>query len=209
MIGVLVAAPSARARADLARRLVRSPGLRPAPASPDLGLVEDIRAHAPDVLLLDAATEGLTGILEALTLLPRAPAVVLLADDGRAALDGERLRPGVLAVLPRHATPGELAAAIESAAAGLLVLHRDLAGDLAWLPGGARAAPADDPPLTPREIEVLGHLADGLANKPIAARLGITDHTVKAHVAAILEKLGAQSRAEAVAIGIRRGLILV
>jgi DNA-binding NarL/FixJ family response regulator len=209
VIGVLVAAPSPRARADLARRLDRFPGLRAATASPDLGLVDEVRAQAPDVLLLEATTTGLTVILEALALLPRAPAVVLLADDGRAALDGERLRPGVLAVLPRHATPGELAAAVESAAAGLLVLHRDLAGDLAWRPGGARAAQASDQPLTPREIEVLGLLADGLANKPIAVRLGITDHTVKAHVAAILEKLGAQSRAEAVAIGIRRGLILV
>ena len=64
-------------------------------------------------------------------------------------------------------------------------------------------------PLTPREVEVLGMLAEGLANKNIAARLGISEHTVKTHVASILTKLDAFSRAEAVAIGARQGLILL
>jgi DNA-binding NarL/FixJ family response regulator len=64
-------------------------------------------------------------------------------------------------------------------------------------------------PLTRREIEVLGMLAEGLANKNIAARLQISEHTVKTHVASILTKLDAFSRAEAVAIGARRGLILL
>ena len=64
-------------------------------------------------------------------------------------------------------------------------------------------------PLTPRELEVLRVLALGLANKEIGSKLGISEHTVKFHVAAILGKLGASSRTEAVAIGIRRGLIFV
>ena len=64
-------------------------------------------------------------------------------------------------------------------------------------------------PLTPREIEVLRLLADGLANKEIAGKLNISDHTAKFHVAAILEKMNAASRAEAVAIGMRTGLILL
>jgi DNA-binding NarL/FixJ family response regulator len=63
--------------------------------------------------------------------------------------------------------------------------------------------------LTPREQEVLRMLARGLANKEIAARLNISEHTVKFHVAAILGKLGAASRTEAVALGIRHGLILL
>ena len=67
----------------------------------------------------------------------------------------------------------------------------------------------DSTPLTPRELEVLGMLAEGLANKNIAARLGLSEHTVKTHVASILGKLGAYSRAEAVAIGVRQGLILL
>ena len=64
-------------------------------------------------------------------------------------------------------------------------------------------------PLTPREVEVLRLLASGIANKQIADCLGISDNTVKFHVAAILGKLGAASRTEAVAIGIRDGLILL
>jgi DNA-binding NarL/FixJ family response regulator len=62
-------------------------------------------------------------------------------------------------------------------------------------------------PLTPREIEVLGHLVEGLSNKTIAARLGISDQTVKFHVAAICGKLGAANRTDAVRRAIRRGLV--
>jgi len=63
--------------------------------------------------------------------------------------------------------------------------------------------------LTPREVEVLRLLADGLGNKEVALRLGISDHTVKFHISSILAKLGAGSRTEAVTLGIRRGLILL
>lgn len=62
-------------------------------------------------------------------------------------------------------------------------------------------------PLTPRELQVLRMLADGLGNKEIASKLGISDHTAKFHVTQILGKLGAGSRTEAVAIGIRRGIV--
>ncbi len=64
-------------------------------------------------------------------------------------------------------------------------------------------------PLTPREIEVLELLAEGLANKAIAARLSISDQTVKFHVASICAKLGAANRTEAVRLAIRRGIIPV
>jgi len=64
-------------------------------------------------------------------------------------------------------------------------------------------------PLTRREREVLQMLAAGLGNKEIAARLNISDHTAKFHVASILGKLGAATRTEAVALGIRRGLVLL
>ena len=62
-------------------------------------------------------------------------------------------------------------------------------------------------PLTPREIEVLEQLAEGLSNKAIAARLGISDQTVKFHVASICGKLGAANRTDAVRLAVRRGLI--
>ena len=63
--------------------------------------------------------------------------------------------------------------------------------------------------LTPREREVLDWLAQGLTNRAIAARLGISDHTVKFHVASIYGKLGASTRAEAIRRGLRRGLITI
>jgi DNA-binding CsgD family transcriptional regulator len=71
--------------------------------------------------------------------------------------------------------------------------------------GGGDAAPME--PLTDREVQVLGLLAEGLSNKGIAARLGISDQTVKFHVASISGKLGAHNRTEAVRLGVRRGLI--
>src|SRR6266513_1025079 len=67
--------------------------------------------------------------------------------------------------------------------------------------------PVFDEPLTHREVQVLELLAEGLPNKAIASRLGISDQTVKFHVSAISSKLGAANRTEAVRVAIRRGLI--
>jgi DNA-binding NarL/FixJ family response regulator len=61
--------------------------------------------------------------------------------------------------------------------------------------------------LTPRELEILEMIAEGMSNRTIAAHLGISDYTVKFHVASILAKLGAASRTEAVTLGVRHGLI--
>ena len=79
------------------------------------------------------------------------------------------------------------------------------------LPAGSEAPRASvaSPSLTAREIEVLRALADGLGNKQIAARLAISEHTVKFHVASIFEKLGAASRTEAVTMGIRLGHVSI
>jgi DNA-binding NarL/FixJ family response regulator len=74
------------------------------------------------------------------------------------------------------------------------------------LPGSGRASDLVDP-LTPREIAVLELVAEGLSNKAIAARLGISDQTVKFHVAAIAGKLGAANRTDAVRRAVRQGLI--
>jgi DNA-binding NarL/FixJ family response regulator len=143
----------------------------------------------------------------------RAPAVVLLAERPGAGWVAEVLRAGALAVLPRDARPEEITAAVEGAAAGLVVLPAALAVELA-----AHSAedavpeprlPVADPGLTPREREVLELLSRGMGNKGVARVLGISEHTVKAHVGAVFEKLGASTRAEAVAIGVRSGLLLL
>jgi DNA-binding NarL/FixJ family response regulator len=136
---------------------------------------------------------------------------VVLADDPRGTWAAEALRAGARAVLPREATADEIIGAVEAAAAGLVVLHPAVTATLLpLLPTPARAVSA--PPaqqLTPREIEVLGMLAEGLGNKTIARRLGISEHTVKFHVGSILAKLDASSRTEAVMLGARRGLIML
>jgi DNA-binding NarL/FixJ family response regulator len=131
--------------------------------------------------------------------------VVLLASDPLAAWTAQARRSGVRAVLRDDATAEELGAAIAAAKAGLVVLHPDALQGAAE----ARAAERRDraPVLTPRELEILEMLAEGMSNRTIAARLGISSQTVKFHVASILAKLGAASRTEAVTFGVRQGLI--
>lgn len=146
-----------------------------------------------------------------------APSIVVLADVHGADALTAALRVGVRAVLPRDASADEIIAAIEAAAAGLVALPSDLVDDL--LAASARAepalttatsiAPSDGAPLSAREREVLALIARGMANKAIAPRLGISEHTVKAHVASIFEKLGAGTRAEAVVTAARLGLLLL
>jgi two-component system, NarL family, response regulator YdfI len=121
---------------------------------------------------------------------------------------------GVSALLPPSASLAELTAAIQAAALGLFVLHPEFSaalresGSALWSDGSLDAVDQDER-LTPREMEVLGLLSRGLGNRAIAAQLQISEHTVKFHISTILGKLNATSRTEAVAIGLRRGLIML
>ena len=135
------------------------------------------------------------------------PALVMVSDEPpERPFFGETVR----AWLPVTSSADEIIAALVAAANDLTVLTSRQA--VHWF-AGAGPELDDDPAfreaLTPRELEVLRMLADGLGNKQIAAQLGISDHTAKFHVSQILAKLRAASRAEAVAIGIRRGLVPV
>lgn len=130
-----------------------------------------------------------------------APVLALVGDEEAAALAWQL---GCRGVLPRRADADQLAAAVTALAAGLVVLAPGLA---AALSADAQAADAAISDLTPRELEVLWLVAEGLTNKAIAQRLAISDHTVKFHVNAILGKLGAQSRTDAVVRATRLGLI--
>jgi DNA-binding NarL/FixJ family response regulator len=112
------------------------------------------------------------------------------------------IRAGARGVLPIDASAEQIGVGLRAAAADLVVLTPE-----AVHPNHA-AAPIGSA-LTARETEVLRMIAGGLANKEIAYRLGISEHTVKFHVSALLGKLGAASRAEAIAIGIRRGAVLL
>jgi DNA-binding NarL/FixJ family response regulator len=134
--------------------------------------------------------------------------------DGTDPEDGiEALQAGAAAILPRSAAREEIVAAIKAVTNGLVVLPREL---VAMLIGGTALADGlpdgDDSAgarLTPRELEVLAAMADGASNKAIARRLDISFHTAKFHVAAILAKLDADSRTEAVTRAAQLGLVML
>jgi DNA-binding NarL/FixJ family response regulator len=129
--------------------------------------------------------------------------VIVLAVDPQPAWLGEALRAGVRGVLPRDAAIAEIVAAIEAAAAGLVVLHPEAVDGAAV----RTAAAVQGEALSPRELEVLRLVSEGSSNKAIAWKLSISEHTVKFHINSILSKMHAGSRTEAVMLGLRRGLI--
>jgi two-component system, NarL family, response regulator YdfI len=166
----------------------------------------------PDVVLVETTADTYEESLNTLedAEVAQDHAVIVLSEQPKSAWLSRALRAGVRAVLPREVTPEQLRAALEAAAAGLLVVHpSDLDNALPAAANMPAAADELPEPLTRREREVLQMLAAGLVNKEIAARLAISDHTVKFHVASILGKLGASTRTEAVSAGIRRGLVML
>ena len=146
-------------------------------------------SETPDVVLCDLARDAVPpGEAEA--------PVIVLTDRS---LSGEQ----PAGVLPRTVTTAQLDAALRAVAAGLLV--RAPGGIPA---DGFHAAGEDAPPLlTPREAEILTLVGQGMSNKAVARALGISVHTVKFHLEALFAKLDATSRAEAVAKGLRGGVI--
>lgn len=156
-----------------------------------------------DVLLLEVE-DGSDHDWPALADLPIP--VLLLLDSSDPALLGAVLRSGIRGAISSDATPEEMESAVHAVYARLAVITS------AWLPGLLPAPPMSQDlpePLSDRELEVLGLLADGLSNKLIAHRLNISEHTVKTHVASIFAKLGSSSRTEAVSQAIRRGLVML
>jgi DNA-binding NarL/FixJ family response regulator len=204
VIRVAIAAASPVARAGLESLVASSPGMEVAGALPDLRGVEALR---PDVAL----------VFYDLDPLPppdgEMPPIVLLAPEAQPAFTRERFQAGVRALLSRDASAGGILAAVEAVAAGLSAIDpRELEALLAASRGSGAAplaAAAENGKLTAREIEVLRMMAEGSANKTIAWKLGISEHTVKFHVASVLGKLHAATRTEAVTIGIRKGLVLI
>ena len=208
MIRVLVVAPSALERAGLEALLAGRGHVAVAGGSATLAAarrqIEDGRpavvlalvergAEPPRLMLAPDAAAG-------------APALVLLGDALPRGWAVRAVRSGARAVLPRTASADAIVAAVEAAAAGLVVLPADA---LAEMPQGTAAGTVVPDALTAREAQILALLAEGLVNKQIAARLGISRHTVKTHLGALFHKLGVSTRAEAVAAGARAGVILL
>lgn len=208
MIRVLIKASSPLAQAGLEALLRSYPQFELIDKqTEEANALEDLLTDSePDVVVAEVDTsESVTGALAGsgndrpLLLLVRDPT----AESVRA------FRRGVSAVLPSNATAPQIVAAIEAVAAGLGVFDPEA---VERFPPPSRVLDSSEPPvepLTPRETEVLRAMAEGLANKEIAVRLGVSENTVKFHVASVMGKLGAGSRTEAVMQGIRLGIVLI
>jgi DNA-binding NarL/FixJ family response regulator len=163
----------------------------------------------PDVVVADVGPDlelGNRGVFDPDG--PRPGLVILGPAEADQRLPSE-LEGRAWAYLPQAVSGEQLVAAVRAVANGLVAIDPGLGGHLLGRPGVTvdSALTAEGEELTEREQQVLQLVAQGLANKQIAARLAISEHTVKFHVAAVLAKLGAASRTEAVHLGARRGLV--
>ncbi len=158
-----------------------------------------LRVINPDVLLADLQSHGPESLRDI-----DCPAVVLLSNANHAA---DAFAAGAGAVLLRTASADRLHAALCAVTSDLVVADSDIAS--AVFEQRQRPAGALEQALTPRELEVMQQLAAGRTNRDIASVLRITEHTVKFHVNSILEKLGAESRTEAVVRAARLGIVVI
>ena len=163
--------------------------------------VEMYRAHQPDVSLLDLRMPGMGGVEAAIAIRSEFPGARMIAlttyggdEDIRRALAA-----GVQAYLTKDVLHDELLKAIRAVHGGQTYLPAAVAASL--------AAQLPRPDLSAREVQVLGLIVRGLANKQIAFTLSIAEHTVKNHVKNILSKLGVQDRTQAATAAIQRGII--
>ena len=199
---VLVVSRDRLSRAGLAAVLDQQPGLTVVGQdSGDENPSLPLDVYAPDVIVWDLSWETASAT-DNLRLLPEnAPSVLALAATENQAAQARAA--GAQALLSRKASPEALAAALIALSHGLQVSDPALSGG----PGAATPRPGPAPLLTPRENDVLRLLAEGLPNKGVAARLEVSEHTVKFHVNSIMGKLNAQSRTEAVTLATRLGLL--
>ncbi len=233
-LALLLIADDPLARAGLAALLREEPGVAVAgQIAADGDLAAAVAAYRPAVVIWDMGweparrVEALSHFMEEVAGPVRLPVVALMTAGAPvgAAVRGA----GVLGLLGREAGGDQIAAAAQAVLLGLHVkdpalgrLRPRLPDDVAMAPEARTgAAPPGAPlpvtvadealiePLSARELDVLRRMAEGLSNKLIARDLGISEHTVKYHVNAILGKLGAQSRTEAVVRATRIGLILL
>ena len=152
-----------------------------------------VRETEPELVLLDVQLPGENGLrlIPRLLALESPPKILMLTSFLEEDYLREALRLGASGFLVKHSGPDKLADALRAALRGELPLDPEAVRIL--------AQPFDDPleSLTLREREVLGHLAEGMSNKRIAAALGIAEKTVKVHVSSVLAKLGVKDRVQA------------
>lgn len=216
LIRVLVVAHSVVMQAGLVALLATDSSLEVVGSLADVRrLPSQVEQLQPDVVLLEWEESDLEwiGALSGEVVgeeVPTAtgPGIVLLMEDWQPSAIADLLRVGIQGILPDDATAEEIISTLQTVALGLTVLHPDIVTSLPHSPTPSHS-PISPTSLTPREIEVLHMLAEGLGNKAIARRLTISEHTVKFHIGSIFSKLNASSRTEAVILGARQGLILL
>ena len=167
------------------------------------GALSSVRAHRPDVLILDRnMPDGpTTPAVPALRETSPETAIVVLTMEGEAAYAREALRAGVLGYVLKQAAEDELVTAVRLAAAGRTYLQRDLGARLAAEPGEG------EDKLSERELEVLREVAMGLTNAEIGEKLGVSVRTVESHRSHVQQKLGMSKRSELVRYALGRGLL--
>jgi DNA-binding NarL/FixJ family response regulator len=163
--------------------------------------IAEYRKHKPDVTLMDLRLPDRSGIDAMIAVraeFPQARVIMLTTFEGDVEIQ-RALEAGARGYLLKSMPPKELLEVIRQVHAGKKRIPPQLAAQL--------AEHMSDEDLTPREIEVLKHIAGGNRNRDIADKLFITEETVKVHIKHIMEKLGASDRTQAVAIAVRRGII--
>jgi len=178
------------------------------------GALEVAARVQSDVVLMDVRMPGMDGLTATarLTAGERPPRVLVLTTFHQDAYVFQALRAGASGFLLKDAEPAELVAAVRIIAAGEAMLGPAVTRRLidAFASGAVAAARPDDPRLdrlTPRERDVLVHVATGLSNAEIGEALGIATGTVKAHVNALLPKVGARDRVQATIVAYDLGLV--
>jgi DNA-binding NarL/FixJ family response regulator len=204
-VRVLIVADDEVFRAGLAAALVGQTGVSAVEQTRlDVDLATTAGPHRPDVVLWDLSDTDRRVGLDLPSILDLATPVIVLGGDEM--LIAEAVAAGAKGALPRHIDPAPLVAAVRAVGEGLVVIDPAFPASILPTRGELSGSPTEE--LTPREIEVLQLVAEGLPNKQIGVHLGISEHTVKFHVDAILGKLGAHSRTEAVTRAARLGLLV-
>ncbi len=206
---VLVVSDDPLARAGLVALLAGQPDCTVVgQVAVQLDLLADIAVYHPDVVLWDLGWDSSISAssLERLADLQEEslPVVALVNDEAHAA---EAWGAGARGLLFREVDAETLMTALKTVAQNLMVFSPEIATAARFTQDRTPVPLVEE--LTPREMQVLRLLAEGLPNKSIAQRLDISEHTVKFHVAAIMGKFGAQSRTEVVILATRHGLILL
>lgn len=163
--------------------------------------IQQFKQHVPDVTLLDLRLPDMSGIDVLIAIrseFPEARLVMLTTFEGDVEVQ-RALQAGARGYLLKNMPPSELLDVIRQVHAGKKRIPPEIASQL--------LEHMSDEGLTEREVEVLREVADGNRNREIAERLFISEETVKVHIKHIMEKLGAADRTQAVAIGVRRGII--